>query len=395
MKKIIGLIALIFLCNFAVMTAKVTKPTPTPPPALSQTREDLYIQIKDELQLTVDIQSTQVQVLMLMLNLNQKNLAKRNADYNAQIEKLKELKQYEGQSVDTQIAFLQAQLDSTRNDLSGSGANMDELQAGMKLSAQKIMDYYDKINALAQKMIAEVELNKNPKLPPTILKTMKASYAIMSKATVEKGMDQKAFDNFQAAADEYIKFLDANGGDSRAFALEKLEMEQYFKSAQANQLRYADLKTQVDNYQKMLDNELKYNKELQSKLDELRQCSSGIPYEDKIYFQSGSVILDKEAIDILKKFAASTPKGEDYNILITGYSDNTPIGPKLIKKYPSNWELSLARSSAVVHYLLIDLKFPPEKIIIAGKGEYPLDPKSAPLDKEQSRRVEFRFVPKQ
>ena len=167
---------------------------------------------------------------------------------------------------------------------------------------------------------------------------------------------------------------------------------QLYSSAEYSIAQYKEMREYLTNLQKMLDSEISDKQELQRKLDELRASPIGKTYEDKIYFASGSVILDQEAIRILREFAASTPPNNDYEIMVTGFSDNTPIGAKLKQKYASNWELSLARSSAVVSYMLDKLNFPPEKVIIAGKGEYSQNPD--PNAKDLSRKVEFRFVPK-
>jgi chemotaxis protein MotB len=359
-----------------------------------QTREDVYIMIKEELILTVDIYKAQVEILGMILDLEQKDLKQRNADLRTQIENLRMLKVYEGKTNESQIALLQEQLDTTRNDLSHAYSNLEQLNIKLKQTEAKILDYYAKTNALARQLIAEVEANKDPKLPPQILKSLHSNYAIMSEANVKDGMDEKAFAGFQQAAADYSKYVASKGGDIQNLEYATMMRGEYFASGQANQKQYGDLLLFIASYQKMLDLENTDKEELQRRLDELRNMPFGKTYDDKIYFDSGSVELSKDAIKTLHEFAASVPADDDYEIMITGFCDNTPIGSTLKKKYASNWELSLARSSMVVRYMLGTLKFPPEKIIIAGKGEFSGAQSSGDKDKRLSRRVEFRFVPK-
>ncbi len=374
------------LFNMASMwAAEASQPT-------MQTREDVYIKIKEELILTVDIYKAQVEILSMILNLEKKDLGQRNADLRAQIDNLRMLKVFEGKDNAEQILLLQQQLDSTRDELANAYGDLEQLNLKLKQTETKIMDYYSKINALAVQTIGMVEKDKNPKLNPNILSSMKANYSIMLQANAADGMDETAYNGFRQAVADYIRYAADNKIDVSAMGTNLMTMSEYYNSAQANQKQYSDLQLYIAGYQKMLDNEHAEKEELQKRLNELRSLPFGKTYTDKIYFASGSVELDKEAIRILGEFAASVPSDDEYEIMITGFCDDTPIGPTLKKKYASNWELSLARSSAVVRYMLETLHFPPEKIIIAGKGEFNNDDNQ---DKKLSRKVEFRFVPKE
>ena len=388
MKKILSVVVLSFILNLAIVwAAESTKPA-------VQTREDVYIMIKEELILTVDIYKGQVEILSLILDLEQKDLKQRNADLSAQIENLRLLKVYEGKNNEEQMLLLQEQLDATRDDLANAYLNLDQLNTKLKQTELKILDYYSRINSRAQQIVSDVEKDKSPKLSPDILGSMKANYAIMTKATAKEGMDEKAFEGFQNAVADYIKFAASTGKDTQGLLSSTMMINEYYASAAANQKQYGDLQLYISSYQQMLDSERAEKEALQRRMDELRQMPFGKTYEDKIYFNSGSVELDKDAVRILHEFANSVPADDEYEIMITGFCDDTPIGATLKKKYASNWELSLARSSKVVRYMLETLKFPPEKIIIAGKGEFNDDPNSETKDKRLSRKVEFRFVPK-
>lgn len=386
MKRIMCVVLLGILLNMASLwAAEVQQPA-------VQTREDVYIKIKEELILTVDIYKAQVEILSMILNLEKKDLGQRNADLRAQIDNLRMLKVFEGKDNTEQILLLQQQLDITRDELANAYGDLEQLNLKLKQTELKILDYYAKINSLAAQTIASVEKDKNPKLNPGILSSMKANYSIMLKANSVEGMDETAYNGFRIAVADYIRYAADNKIDVSLMGSNLITMGEYYNSAQANQKQYSDLQLYIAGYQNMLDKEHAEKEALQKQMNELRALPFGKTYTDKIYFASGSVELDKEAIKILGEFAASVPADDEYEIMITGFCDDTPIGPTLKKKYASNWELSLARSSAVVRYMLETLKFPPEKIIIAGKGEFNNE---ANQDKKLSRKVEFRFVPKE
>ena len=73
-----------------------------------------------------------------------------------------------------------------------------------------------------------------------------------------------------------------------------------------------------------------------------------------ICFSSGSTdikaslmaVLNETSVKILSNMA-------DYRmVVIEGHTDSAPIPEKLREKYPTNWELSAARASSVVNYLI-------------------------------------------
>jgi chemotaxis protein MotB len=43
---------------------------------------------------------------------------------------------------------------------------------------------------------------------------------------------------------------------------------------------------------------------------------------------------------------------QNQRIVVQGFTDIVPIGPELRSRFPSNWELSTARATDVVRYLV-------------------------------------------
>ena len=67
-----------------------------------------------------------------------------------------------------------------------------------------------------------------------------------------------------------------------------------------------------------------------------------------ISFASGTADLQQGIIDVLKKLVPTIKDPNNYfPVAVEGHSDNDPLPEKFHDKYPSNWELSAARASAV------------------------------------------------
>ncbi|MFO1288061.1 MAG: type VI secretion system protein TssL, long form [Rubrivivax sp.] len=74
------------------------------------------------------------------------------------------------------------------------------------------------------------------------------------------------------------------------------------------------------------------------------------------------------------------------NVLVTGYTDNTPIRTL---RFPSNWHLSDSRAQAV-RGLLVAAGVPRERVRAEGRAEAdPVAPNDTPANRALNRRVEI------
>ena len=74
---------------------------------------------------------------------------------------------------------------------------------------------------------------------------------------------------------------------------------------------------------------------------------------------------------------------------VDGHTDNRPIKSD---KYPSNWELSTARATAVVEYLAAK-GVDPHRLVAAGFGEFqPLDAANTDASRGKNRRIELKLT---
>ncbi len=115
-------------------------------------------------------------------------------------------------------------------------------------------------------------------------------------------------------------------------------------------------------------------------------------FQDNILFDSGSAVLKPEAIKIMSYIAEllSAQDFKDKFINIEGHTDNVPMNSA---KYPSNWELSVGRSSNVVRFLVENNNIDPKRISASGYSEYhPVAPNDTAENRAKNRRVDILIL---
>jgi chemotaxis protein MotB len=114
---------------------------------------------------------------------------------------------------------------------------------------------------------------------------------------------------------------------------------------------------------------------------------------EKILFDSGSAEIKKNGKAVLDRVADILRSVADRQIRIEGHTDNVPIGPVLAAKFPTNWELSTARSTTVVRYLQ-EKGVDPGFLSAAGYSEYrPVDSNESDEGRAKNRRIEIVLIP--
>jgi len=117
---------------------------------------------------------------------------------------------------------------------------------------------------------------------------------------------------------------------------------------------------------------------------------------DQILFDSGSADVKSAGQKVLDKVGEALNKIADKDIRIEGHTDNKPISGSLKEKFPSNWELSTARATAVARYLIDHAGVDPKRLVAAGYGEFrPKASNDTPEGRAQNRRIEIVLVPRE
>ncbi len=119
-----------------------------------------------------------------------------------------------------------------------------------------------------------------------------------------------------------------------------------------------------------------------------------VSMSDKLLFKSGSTSVESKGVDALGKLSDVIKKNPDILVNIEGHTDNVPFGSNggLIK---DNWDLSLMRSSSVLHILTDKYKVSSMQVVASGRGEFfPKENNSTPEGRAANRRTEIILAPK-
>lgn len=119
-----------------------------------------------------------------------------------------------------------------------------------------------------------------------------------------------------------------------------------------------------------------------------------VTFVNRILFEFGKATITPGGGEILKKVGKTLKDVEHRKIRVIGHTDNRSIHPAYRYKYPSNWELSSARASAVVRYLQEEIGFNPAKLEAVGHSFFkPIAANETPEGRARNRRVEIIIAP--
>ena len=151
---------------------------------------------------------------------------------------------------------------------------------------------------------------------------------------------------------------------------------------------------QLDKTKHQIETNLqKQIKAQQVKLEEM-EGKLKVTFVDKILFNSGSVRINREGMDLLSMLTESFKQNKNHNIIVQGHTDNLLIKPEFREIYPTNWELSAARSTSVVRYLQEKAGVDPERIAACGYSFYkPIASNLTEEGQQQNRRIEIILAP--
>ncbi len=171
-------------------------------------------------------------------------------------------------------------------------------------------------------------------------------------------------------------------GDYEAMSTSPIELSTEISAAELLQQQQLDEFNQVKEYikKKNLDKSVRV-------INDPRGIILRI--NDIVLFDTGSDKLTPEAdgvLDVVGKLA-SLSSGQ---LAIEGHTDDRPISTS---RFPSNWELSAARSTAVLRYLTGLHALDAKRVYIAGYADSrPVADNHTEEGRAKNRRVEFVFI---
>ena len=137
--------------------------------------------------------------------------------------------------------------------------------------------------------------------------------------------------------------------------------------------------------------------------DEIRQLTQADPeiqvtqthqgtrlsFKDQVLFDFGRAAINPAGFVFLNKIADELNK-MPYLVRVEGHTDNVPIQTR---RFPSNWELSVARAVNVVKYFAEVGKIDPHRLSAVGYGESrPLAANDSASNRAKNRRVEILLL---
>ena len=157
------------------------------------------------------------------------------------------------------------------------------------------------------------------------------------------------------------------------------ELAELQKDRDAAKARLDQLQRFIQQFKKLID---------AGKLQvEVRRGRLVLVMPNDVLFDEAKVAIKPDAQTALREIAATLKTVKDRQFQIVGHTDATPIKST---EFPSNWELSSARSLAVVK-LLIDAGVPGSMLAATARGEYePRDSNLYPYGRARNRRIENR-----
>jgi chemotaxis protein MotB len=110
-----------------------------------------------------------------------------------------------------------------------------------------------------------------------------------------------------------------------------------------------------------------------------------------LVFNGRSRRVRAEARMVLDMVATAAKLHTRTMLTIVGHTDSSPTRSSA---YPTNWELSAVRASAIARYLVKEFAMPSHRLTVAGRGQVePLTENDTPAGAAKNRRYEIVIAP--
>lgn len=249
-----------------------------------------------------------------------------------------------------------------------SVADRDAVSAALALQTQELAKAKERVDQLT-----------------TELATMSEDLASVKRE--RDGLSEKAAALTEAAARlEKDKMQALASLEAQQKDLKQLEQETAAKEAEIKRLTgtYQDLESSLRS--EIARGDIKI-KQVRDRLT--------INVVDRILFDSGSAKIKPEGLKVLKTVGGVLKGVLDKQIRIDGHTDNVPISVRLQDRFKTNWELSTARATSVVRYLIDEAAIAPTLLTAAGHADtQPVAGNDSEEGRMQNRRIEIALYPK-
>ena len=115
-----------------------------------------------------------------------------------------------------------------------------------------------------------------------------------------------------------------------------------------------------------------------------------VTFRRTVSFEQGSIEISEKAVKAMKKMLPIIGQMQN-DIEISGHTDDTDVN----NRFPSNWEMSVARASAIAGFLQAN-KIAPERMQVVGYGDSrPRFNADTAYKRALNRRVEILLLPEE
>jgi chemotaxis protein MotB len=279
--------------------------------------------------------------------------------------------------------YLSDALNEKSKDIEGLNKTVETLSLDYKKEQQNKQSLLSEINDLQKNMQNTRGVHENEKLQwNDALNELKIKVDELSQSLVKAMEDKNKLDNTllenQKQADDDLLIKDVEIDDLKS-NLDKLQMNiDTLETMQAYRSEFfGKLKKAFAN-----------NPHVKITGDRFR-------IQSEVLFPQGSAVLGdlgktelQGLISVLKTLIPQIPSDIDWVLRIDGHTDNVPIKTN---QFPSNFELSSARATNVLQYL-IQSGINPKYLMACGMGEFhPLTRGTSDIDLAKNRRIEFKI----
>lgn len=321
----------------------------------------------------VDVLSTLLMVLMLLLSIfmlaqyfvsqeasGKDNALKRLTRQIAELTNLLSLEKTKGKSSADELAALQASLASIRLEnsrLSGLIGGEDEKSKEAQAKYAAALKNLDDQKSLSSEALAKVDV-----LNQQLAQLRRQMAAIQEALGAAEAKDK----------DSQVRIADLGARLNVVLAKQVQELQRY-RSDFFGRLR-----------------------ELLRDRKDIRVVGDRFVFQSEVLFPSGQAQMTPEGLAAIDQLAAAIvelekqiPTEIDWALQVDGHTDSKRIANP---QFPSNWELSSARATSVVKYL-ISRGVPPKRLVAAGYGEFqPLEDGNTDDVLRRNRRIELKLT---
>lgn len=298
---------------------------------------------------------------------------------------------------------------------------------------ERVLQKKDEMLANYEKMLygGQVDPNMGGKLPSEIIAELKAEFEVLNEEREEMMREMKELQDQNTELEMKVQFKDDSKGDAGAgkslsdtnisettefqMGLEKFLVSYadmitlllvmfifLYSISKIDEAKFAEAfgKNQIETYLvRLTPSELKM-------LDKVKELvKDNVDPESIVRSDTRTILVTLNTSELFTPGNANFVDGADQvilnavkdhmkdgvkQILIDGHTDNVTIKSNL---FPSNWELSAARASHVARFLVETMRFPSERMVVAGYGEHrPLHPNDSDEHRAMNRRVEIKIL---